>query len=178
MRHRKAGRRLGRDSEHRLALFRNLTRSLIEHERIVTTEAKAKELRPFVEKIITLAKQNTLHARRLVIARLGPTAKTVLNDKKDEPTEDTVLSKLFNILGPRFKDRPGGYTRIMKRHEFRLGDAGRTAFIELLKEGETKVKAKTGRTIAAAPAPAPVVNNEAPAPAPVVTNETTAPATN
>lgn len=166
MRHLKAGRRLGRDSEHRLALFRNLTRSLIEHERIITTEAKAKELRPFVEKIITLAKKNTLHARRLVIARLGPTAKAVLNDKKDEPTDDTVLSKLFNILGPRFKDRPGGYTRILKRHEFRLGDAGRTAFIELLKEGETKVRASVpkGSVPTPAPAPAPVVTEEPVAP--------------
>ena len=142
MRHRKAGRRLGRDSEHRLALFRNLTRALIEHERIITTEAKAKELRPFVEKIITLAKKGTLHARRLVIARLGPAAKAVLHDKEDEPTNDTVLSKLFNVIGPRFQSRPGGYTRIMKRHEVRLGDAGKTAFIELLKEGETKVRAK------------------------------------
>lgn len=162
MRHLKAGRRLGRDSEHRLALFRNLTRSLIEHERIITTEAKAKELRPFVEKIITLAKKNTLHARRLVIARLGPTAKAVLNDKKDEPTDDTLLSKLFNVIGPRFKDRPGGYTRIMKRHEFRLGDAGRTAFIELLKEGETKVRASAPK--GSAPAPAPVVTEEPAAP--------------
>lgn len=166
MRHLKAGRRLGRDSEHRLALFRNLTRSLIEHERIITTEAKAKELRPFVEKIITLAKKNTLHTRRLVIAKLGPMAKVVLNDKKDEPTEDTVLSKLFNVIGPRFKDRPGGYTRILKRHEFRLGDAGRTAFIELLKEGETKVRASVPKQSAPAPAPAP---------APVVTEESVAP---
>jgi large subunit ribosomal protein L17 len=158
MRHRKVGRRLGRNAEHRLALFRNLTRALIEHERIITTEAKAKELRRFVEKIITLARKGTLHARRLIISRLGPVAKTTLHDKKDEPTDDTVLSKLFNVIGPRFKDRPGGYTRIIKRHEFRLGDAGKTAFIELLKEGETKVRASSPKTVA--PAPVPVVTPE------------------
>ena len=158
MRHRKAGRRLGRDSEHRIALFRNLSRSLIEHERIITTEAKAKELRPIVEKLVTLAKKGTLHARRLVIARLGPVAKTVLHDKKDNATEDTVLSKLFNILGPRFKDRPGGYTRIIKRHEFRLGDAGKTAFIEFLKEGETKVRASIPQIHS--PGPAPIIAPE------------------
>jgi large subunit ribosomal protein L17 len=152
MRHQKAGRKLGRNATHRLSLKRNLTRALIEHERIITTVEKAKELRPFVEKLITLAKKGTLHARRLVIERLGPVAKVELFDKKDEPVNDTVLQKLFNVVGPRFKDRPGGYTRIIKRHEFRLGDAGRTAYIELLKEGETKVRAAQPRQ---APAPAP-----------------------
>jgi large subunit ribosomal protein L17 len=131
-----------------LALFRNLTRSLIEHERIITTVEKAKELRPFIEKIITLAKKGTLHARRQVLARLGPLAKAPFHDDKGEPTDDWVLKKLFKEIGPRFATRPGGYTRIIKRHERRLGDAGRTAFIELLKEGETKVRAR-----AAAPAP-------------------------
>lgn len=148
MRHRKAGRKLGRNASHRLALMRNLTRSLIEHERIITTVEKAKELRPFVEKIITLAKKGTLHARRLVLARLGPLAKAEFHDDKEQPTGDWALKKLFKEIGPRFATRPGGYTRIIKRHERRLGDAGRTAFIELLKEGETKVRAK-----AAAPAP-------------------------
>lgn len=148
MRHLKAGRKLGRNASHRLALMRNLTRSLIQHERIITTVEKAKELRPFVEKIITLAKKNTLHARRLVLARLGPLAKANFHDDKGQPTDDWVLKKLFKEIGPRFATRPGGYTRIIKRHERRLGDGGRTAFIELLKEGETKVRAK-----AAAPAP-------------------------
>lgn len=155
MRHLKAGRKLGRNASHRLALMRNLTRSLIEHERIITTVEKAKELRPFVEKIITLAKKNTLHARRLVLARLGPLAKARFYDNKGEPTEDSVFKKLFKEIGPRFANRPGGYTRIIKRHERRLGDAGRTAFIELLKEGETKVRAK-------APAPAPRVTEPPP----------------
>jgi len=107
--------------------MRNLTRALIEHGRIITTVEKAKEARKFVEKLITLAKRGTLHARRLVLARL--------HDK------DSV-SKLFKEIAPRFTDRPGGYTRVIKRHERRLGDGGKTAFLELLKEGETKVRAK------------------------------------
>ena len=153
MRHQKAGRKLGRNPSHRLALKRNLTRALIEHERIITTVEKAKELRPFVERLITLAKKGTLHARRLVIERLGPVAKAELFDKDDEPTGDQVLQKLFNVIAPRFAERPGGYTRIIKRHEFRLGDGGRTAYIELLKEGETKVRAAAPRPIAPAPLP-------------------------
>src|SRR5579871_6735622 len=157
MRHRKAGRKLGRNASHRLALMRNLTRSLIQHERIITTVEKAKELRPFVEKIITLAKKGTLHARRLVLARLGPLAKAEFHDNKGEPTDDWVLKKLFKEIGPRFANRPGGYTRIIKRHERRLGDGGRTAFIELLKEGETKVRART-------PAPAPRITEPSPQP--------------
>src|SRR5579871_5353602 len=169
MRHLKASRKLGRNASHRLALMRNLTRSLIQHERIITTVEKAKELRPFVEKIITLAKKGTLHARRLVLARLGPLAKAEFHDNKGEPTDDWVLKKLFKEIGPRFANRPGGYTRIIKRHERRLGDGGRTAFIELLKEGETKVRAK-------APAPAPRVTEPTPpAPPPAETTPPQAP---
>jgi large subunit ribosomal protein L17 len=152
MRHLKAGRQLGRNATHRLALFRNLTRALIEHERIITTVEKAKEVRPFVEKLITLAKQGTLHARRLVRARLGSVATADLLDKEEEFTGDTVLQKLFKEIGPRFADRPGGYTRVIKRHQRRLGDAGHTAFLELLKAGETKVQKRSP-----APAPAPRV---------------------
>ena len=135
MRHLKAGRQLGRNASHRLALMRNLSRALIEHGRIITTVEKAKEVRPFVEKLITLARKGSLHARRLALAKL--------------PDREAV-EKLFNELGPRFKDRPGGYTRVIKRHERRLGDAGKTAFLELLKAGETKVRTKK-----AAPPPAP-----------------------
>jgi len=154
MRHRKAGRKLGRNATHRLALYRNLTMALIRHERIITTLEKAKAVRPFVEKLITLAKKGTLHARRLAIARLGPTAKAALKpDDKDNPDYRPIIAKLFSEIGPRFKERPGGYTRIIKRHERRLGDAGRTAYLELLKEGEVKVKAK-------APAPAPQLEEE------------------
>jgi large subunit ribosomal protein L17 len=137
MRHLKAGRKLGRNATHRLALMRNLTRALIEHERIITTVEKAKEARRFVEKLITLAKKNSLHARRLVLARL--------------PDRATV-EKLFDEIAPRFHDRPGGYTRVIKRHERRLGDGGRTAFLELLKEGEVKVRRRQ-REMPPAPAP-------------------------
>ncbi len=173
MRHRKAGRKLGRNASHRLALFRNLSRALITHERITTTVPKAKELRPFVERLITLAKKaalaadgpdgkaKALHYRRQAISRLGPTHGTGVYEKNGDLAEvnDTVLKKLFNDVGPRYKDRPGGYTRILKLHKRRLGDAGETAIIELLKEGETKPKKERS---AAAPAPAP-----APAGAPV-----------
>jgi large subunit ribosomal protein L17 len=171
MRHLKAGRKLGRNASHRRALMRNLALALFRHERIITTVEKAKEARRFVEKIITLARKNTLHARRLVIARLGPTAKAEVAPEDDENTQ-TILSKLFNEIGPRFADRPGGYTRVIKRHERRLGDGGRTAFLELLKAGETKVRSK-------APAPAPRVTETppppAPPPAPAPAPEATAP---
>jgi len=130
MRHLKAGRTLGRNASHRLALFRNLSRALIEHGRIITTVEKAKELRPFVEKLVTLAKkakladqQKALHYRRLLLARLP---------------DKVAVKKLIDDYADRFSDRAGGYTRILKRHERRLGDAGRTAFIEFLKPGETK----------------------------------------
>jgi large subunit ribosomal protein L17 len=172
MRHRKAGRKLGRNASHRLALFRNLSRALITHERITTTVPKAKELRPFVERLITLAKKaalvadgpdgkiKALHYRRQAITRLGPVHGTGVYDKKGDldKVNDTVLKKLFNDIGPRYKDRPGGYTRILKLHQRRLGDAGQQAIIELLKEGETKPRKERP---AAAPAPAP-----APAPEP------------
>jgi large subunit ribosomal protein L17 len=154
MRHRKAGRKLGRNASHRLALMRSLSMALIRHERIITTVEKAKEVRPFVEKLITLAKKGTLHARRLAAARLGPMADAeVKPGTGDDADHRPVLVKLFAEIGPRFADRPGGYTRIIKRHERRLGDAGHTAFIELLKEGEQKVRAR-------APAPPRVEEEE------------------
>ena len=182
MRHQKAGRKLGRNASHRLAMYRNLTRSLFEHGRIVTTVQKAKELRPFVEKLITIAKRGlvsgdpikALHARRLVIARLGPVAKVEFYDKDENPTGDTVIQKLFNEIAPRYRDRPGGYTRIIKRHERRLGDAGVTAFIELLKEGETRVRATPKKAQAAAPAPAPTLATEPAASAAPATESTPA----
>jgi large subunit ribosomal protein L17 len=154
MRHLKAGRKLGRNASHRLALMRNLAMALIRHERIITTVEKAKEARPFVERLITLAKRGTLHARRLAFARLGPMADAeVKPGDGDDADHRTILQKLFDEIGPRFADRPGGYTRVIKRHERRLGDGGKTAFLELLKEGETKVHARP-------PAPAPRVEDE------------------
>jgi len=144
MRHRKAGRTLSRTASHRLALMRNLTSALIRAKdgRIITTVEKAKEARPFVEKLITLARQGTLQARRLAKARLGPCAHAPARADDEDTESRTILTKLFEDIGPRFHDRPGGYTRIIKRHERRLGDAGKTAFLELLKEGETKVRAR------------------------------------
>ncbi len=160
MRHLNAGRQLGRNAEHRLALMRNLTMALIQHERIITTVAKAKEVRPFVEKLITLARKGTMHARRLALARLGPMGHArpdANNEDENERDSRKIIKKLFDDIGPRFKDRHGGYTRIIKRHERRLGDAGQTAFLELLKAGEVKHRAKAPAT----PAPAPVVHTPA-----------------
>jgi large subunit ribosomal protein L17 len=163
MRHLKRGRKLGRNAAHRTSLKRNLLLGLFAHERITTTVPKAKELRPYVERLITLAKRGiaageatkALHARRLVIARLGPVAKVELLDAKGNGTGETVVGKLFNVLAPRYRDRPGGYTRIMKLTKRRLGDAGETAFIELLKEGETRVQASEKKPAPPAPAPQP-----------------------
>jgi large subunit ribosomal protein L17 len=154
MRHLKAGRKLGRNASHRRSLYRNLAVALFQHERIITTLAKAKAVRPFVERLITLAKRGDLHARRLVIARLGPARDTLVKpgDAADSDHRK-IVKKLFDDIGPRFKDRPGGYTRIVKRHQRRLGDGGLTAYLELLKEGETKVQAR-------APAPAPQVEDQ------------------
>jgi large subunit ribosomal protein L17 len=177
MRHLKAGRKLNRNATHRIALLRNLTLALIRHERIITTEAKAKALRPFVEKLVTLAKKGTLHARRLVISRLGPPSKAEVRPidptKKDDEGDPTlVLTKLFSEIGPRFADRPGGYTRIIKRHERRLGDAGKTAIIEFLRAGEVKQ-----RKAAPAPAPAPRVETP-PEPTPPAPQATETPPEN
>jgi large subunit ribosomal protein L17 len=164
MRHRKAGRKLGRNGTHRLALYRNLALALFRHERIITTEAKAKAVRPFIEKLITLARKNTLHARRLVLSRLGPPSKAEVRpaEGEDETNEDNrhVITKLFSEIAPRYVSRPGGYTRIIKRHERRLGDGGKTAFLELLKEGEVKVQKRSSP-----PAPAAPRVTETPAPA-------------
>jgi large subunit ribosomal protein L17 len=116
MRHRKAGRQLRRTSEQKLALMRNLATSLIEHGAIETTEAKAKELRPFVEKLITKAKTGTLHARRLAVRHIHKRA---------------AADKLFQEIGPKFATRNGGYTRILKSGH-RKGDGAEMARIELI----------------------------------------------
>ncbi len=116
MRHRKSGRQLSRNSSHRQAMFRNMAVSLFEHEAIRTTVPKAKELRRVVEPLITLAKQDSVAKRRLAFARL-----------RDRET----VTKLFNELGPRYKERPGGYMRILKCG-FRPGDAAPMAIVELV----------------------------------------------
>ena len=116
MRHRKSGRRLNRDSAHRKAMFANMASALIKHEQIKTTLPKAKELSPIVEKLVTLAKRGDLHARRLASARLQDRA---------------IVTKLFAVLAERYKDRPGGYIRII-RANFRYGDCAPMAYIEFV----------------------------------------------
>jgi large subunit ribosomal protein L17 len=148
MKHRVAGRRLDRTTEHRTAMFRNMVTSLITHERIVTTTPKAKELKRIADKIITLAKKGGTHARRLAF-----------KDVRDP----SALAKLFDTLGPRFAARPGGYTRLV-RVANRAGDNAEMSVIELVektpavspeadkageKKGEKKPKAKAKKTEAA-----------------------------
>jgi len=116
MRHAKSGRKLGRTSSHREAMFRNMVTSLFEHERIVTTEHKAKELRPIAEKMITLAKRGDLHARRQALSYMR---------------SKNVVAKLFDQIKDQFADRNGGYTRII-RTGIRTGDAAPMAIIELV----------------------------------------------
>ncbi|HAT37630.1 MAG TPA: 50S ribosomal protein L17 [Gemmatimonadetes bacterium] len=116
MRHRKKGRQLSRTRSHRKATLRNLATSLFRHERIETTTAKAKELRPFAERLITLARRGDVHARRL--------AATKIQDRE-------VLGKLFDEIAPRYMERPGGYTRVLKLGN-RKGDAAEMSLIELV----------------------------------------------
>ncbi|MCX5896439.1 MAG: 50S ribosomal protein L17 [Proteobacteria bacterium] len=122
MRHLKAGRRLGRTASHRKATLRNMVTSLLEHERIETTEAKAKELKRLADKMITLGKRGDLHARRQAMQIIR---------------SETVGKKLFDDVAPRFKDRSGGYTRILKIRR-RLGDNAPVSIIELVVQGKQK----------------------------------------
>ncbi|MGC8916144.1 MAG: 50S ribosomal protein L17 [Thermoanaerobaculum sp.] len=116
MRHNRAGRKLGRVSEHRRALFRNQLISLIKHERIITTLPKAKELRPIAERMVTLGRKNTVHARRLVNRWVA---------------DRDLIKKLFSEIAPRFATRPGGYTRIVKLGP-RKGDGAELAILEFV----------------------------------------------
>lgn len=126
MRHQKAGRTLGRKSSHRKAMYRNMSASLIAHETIKTTVPKAKELRRVIEPLITLAKNDSVANRRLAFSRVRDKA---------------AVGKLFNELGPRFKERPGGYLRIVKAG-FRRGDAAPMAYVQLLDQPEVEVAAE------------------------------------
>ncbi|NLK41085.1 MAG: 50S ribosomal protein L17 [Planctomycetes bacterium] len=138
MRHRVAGRQLNRTSEHRLAMRRNMTASLFEHETISTTLEKAKEVRGFAEKLITLAKKGTLPARRRAIALLNNRAIYEEGEKGQMVKTGTVVGKLFSEIGPRYLDRPGGYTRIIKLPKRRLGDGGQLVLLQLVGAGEGK----------------------------------------
>lgn len=146
MRHRVAGRRLNRTSEHRLAMRRNMVASLFEHETISTTIEKAKEVRPFAEKLITLAKKGTLAARRRAISMLGNRV-IVVDEDGSLVKKGTVIGKLFSDLGPRYLDRPGGYTRIIRLSLRRLGDNGQLVLFQLVGADEpTKKEAKSKRS--------------------------------
>jgi large subunit ribosomal protein L17 len=118
MRHRNQGRKLNRTASHRKAMFTNMAAALIKHEQIKTTLPKAKELRPVVEKLVTLSRRGAkdLHARRQAIAQIG---------------DETQVTKLFDVIGPRYAKRPGGYTRVLKAG-FRHGDNAEMAFIEFI----------------------------------------------
>ena len=137
MRHKKLGRRFSRDSAHRQAMFSNMAASLIKHEQIVTTLAKAKDLRRVMDKYITLAKRGDLNSRRIAASRMG---------------DEAMVKKLFDTLAPRYKDRAGGYTRVMKAG-YRYGDSAPVAVIEFVdrdesvkgKEDKERAEAEIGR---------------------------------
>jgi len=137
MRHAKGYRRLNRTHEHRKALFANMAGSLIEHEQIKTTLPKAKELRRYIEKLVTLGKRGDLHARRQAASQLK---------------QDQYVAKLFEVLGPRYQDRKGGYVRVMKAG-FRYGDMAPMAIIEFVeRDVDAKGKADKARVAAEADA--------------------------
>jgi large subunit ribosomal protein L17 len=131
--HNIAGKRLGRNTAHRAALRKNFTVSVIKNERVVTTLPKAKALRPFVEKVITLARSNDAKTRLARIRR----AVALLQDK-------AAVKKLFDVIGPRFANRAGGYTRILRLPDYRIGDGGTKVIFELVENNvlEQKIKAK------------------------------------
>jgi len=133
MRHRRTGRKLGRNASHRKAMFRNMVTEFLDKERIITTVAKAKELRPFAEKMISLGKRENLHSRRRALS--------IIRRK-------SVVHKLFDSLAPRYADRDGGYTRII-RLGFRKGDNAERAIIELVdREGEKETPKKSKKATA------------------------------
>jgi len=131
MRHGKSGRKLNRTASHRKAMFANMAAALIKHEQIVTTLPKAKEMRPIIDKLITLGKRGDLHARRQAIAQI--------RDKEQ-------VKKLFDVLGGRYKDRNGGYSRVMKAG-FRFGDNAPMAVIELVDRDESEKGKDSGPVI-------------------------------
>ena len=141
MRHRVAGRQLSRTSEHRLAMRRNMVASLFEHETISTTMPKAKEVKGFAEKLITLARRGTLAARRRAIAMLNDRA--IYEDRDGQNVRTgTVVGKLFSEIGPRYLDRPGGYTRIIRLSKKRLGDNGQLVLLQLVGQEKSSGKKK------------------------------------
>jgi len=144
MRHANAHRKLSRRSDHRRAMFANMAASLIKHEQITTTLPKAKDLRPIVEKLVTLGKRGDLHARRQAVAQMRDLA---------------MVKKLFDVIGPRYKDRNGGYTRVLKAG-YRYGDSAPVAVIEFV-ERDLEAKGKDSGPVQ----PKKVEETEAPPPA-------------
>jgi large subunit ribosomal protein L17 len=134
MRHGKAHRKFNRTAEHRKAMFANMCAALIKHEQIVTTLPKAKDLRPIVEKLVTLGKRGDLHARRQAISQLR---------------DETMVKKLFDVLGPRYQARQGGYTRVLKAG-FRYGDNAPVAVIEFV-DRDVEAKGKDSGPVQAQP---------------------------
>jgi large subunit ribosomal protein L17 len=158
MRHRMDRKRFSRTTSHRRAMFRNMAAALFQHGAIRTTEPKAKRLRRFVEKVITLAKKDSLHARRMVIAELNDRD---LFDDDGEMVDKTLVQTIFDDIAPRYAERSGGYTRIVKLAERRLGDAGRQVILQLVEEdaaggasatGSSRRKARAAKLYAAAAA--------------------------
>ncbi|MBL7218837.1 MAG: 50S ribosomal protein L17 [Phycisphaerae bacterium] len=160
MRHRMATKHFNRTSKHRTAMRRNMAAALIQHGSIRTTEAKAKHLRRFVEKLITVAKKGTLHARRQVVSRLQDRDMYTYDAKNNDYDieEQTVVQKLFDVIAPRYADRPGGYTRIIHLAERRIGDAGKQVILQLIEDepsrgglgGDSRRSARAARRIEAA----------------------------
>src|SRR6478736_487002 len=132
MRHANAGRKLGKKSQHRTAMFANMAAALIKHEQIKTTLPKAKELRPVVEKLVTLSRRNDLHSRHQALSQIR---------------DETQVKKLFEVIGPRYAKRPGGYTRVLKAG-FRAGDNAAMAFIEFIDRDEDAKGQDSGPVIA------------------------------
>ncbi|HEX2592149.1 MAG TPA: 50S ribosomal protein L17 [Rhizomicrobium sp.] len=133
MRHANSGRKLGKTSSHRTAMFANMAAALIKHEQIKTTLPKAKELRPVVEKLVTLSRRNDLHARRQALSTIR---------------DEAQVKKLFEVLGPRYAKRPGGYTRVLKAG-FRQGDNAAMAFIEFIDRDEDAKGQDSGPVVGA-----------------------------
>lgn len=151
MRHAVAGYKLGRDTEHRRSLFRNLAAALFQHGQITTTLPKAKAVQPFVERLITTARRGDLHARRRVIALLQDRELFYVHKGGQDPDEDvevedkTLIQKLFEEIAPRYSDRPGGYTRIVKLGSYRKGDGADLVVLQLVGEEEDNAPKMKGR---------------------------------
>jgi len=161
-----SGKQLSRNTAHRRALRRNQAASLFQHGAIKTTEAKAKELRPFVERLITIARRNTLAARRQVISLLRDRD---MVDNEGKLEDQSVIQKLFSDVAPKYADRPGGYTRIIRLSDRRIGDGGVQVILQLVEESKAAAPAspaqsrrrrRAAKKISAAEAGAPAAEAE------------------